>query len=156
MKKTLATLLAVGLCFGLTGCGTVYEDTNGEDDYSLQTITEENIVNLDLGASGFAHEKTEAFGVTSEEYKSKNFNGVERLYLTNFIAKSDVNIYVGHFNLKKGNIRLVCVLDGKIIKDIPVDTFAEIIRFEDIKGTFEIMIAGESANFSLNIDPEYI
>ena len=50
-KKFFALLLALVLMLGFTACGVEIADTNGPDDYSLATITEENIINQDLGAS---------------------------------------------------------------------------------------------------------
>ena len=56
MKKALCLLAAVLLCFGVSGCGGEgYEDTNGADDFTLETITDENIINLDVGASGLSY-----------------------------------------------------------------------------------------------------
>ena len=55
MKKLLCFIFVISTCFMLAGCGTEYEDTNGADDYTLQTITDENIIHLEVGASGLAY-----------------------------------------------------------------------------------------------------
>jgi hypothetical protein len=54
--------------------------------------------------------------------------------------------------VKSGNFKLVAINDDKIIKEFPLDAFNEEFLFEDIKGTFSIHLAGESANFELYID----
>ena len=101
-------IIALFALFALVGCGEKYEDTNGKDNYKLQTITDTNIIELDIGASGLSYTESEAFGIKSTEYSSKNFNGVDRIYSTNFIGKSDIEIYVGHLNVKEGNFR-ICI-----------------------------------------------
>ena len=140
-------VLLIGLvCIGLCACGTKYEDTNGENNYNLQTITDENIINLDVGASNLGYKESNIMGITSSEYYSKDFNGVEQLYLTDYILESDPILTVNYINVKSGNFKFVVILDDEIIKVIPNDAFAQTYYFEDIKGTFSIHVAGESAN----------
>ena len=153
MKKIITFLIVSAMCISLAGCGVTYEDTNGDDVFTLQTITDENIINLETGASGLAYTESHlGDSISSSEYSSKNFNGVSQIFLTNFIAKSDVRVYIGHMQVKSGNFKLVAINDDKIIKEFPLDAFNEEFLFEDIKGTFSIHLAGESANFELYID----
>ena len=154
MKKLLCAALTAVLSFTLVGCGEQYEDTNGADDFSLQTITDENIIKQDIGASGLGYSETDIGLLKSSEYSAKNFNGVESIYLTNFIGKSDVRVYVGTMNVKSGNFKLAVVLNDEIIKEIPLDAFNEDFYFEDIKGTFQIVAAGESAAVEFYVEVE--
>lgn len=156
MKKFAVILLMGLLCLALAGCGTIYEDTNGADDYTLQTITDENIVKQDLGASGLNYtEEQYPGGFYSTEYSAKNFNGVHEIYLTNYILPSSFYIYVGYLNVNSGNFKLAIVNNDEVIREIPDGTFNEMIYFEDIQGYFAIRLAGESAAFELNIDTEF-
>lgn len=152
MKKIIQLFCACLFVLNLSGCGEPIEDTNGENNTSLNTITDKNIINLDLGASGLGYSETNLGGFQSKEYSSKNFNGVEQIYLTNFIGKSDVFVYVGHLNVKSGNFKIAIINDDKIIKEIPNDAFNEEFFFEDLVGTFAIHVAGESANVEFHID----
>ena len=152
MKKLLCMILVFSMCFALVGCGTEYPDTNGEDNFDLETITDENIINLETGASGLTYEELNLGALHSSEYSAKNFNGVERLYFTSFIGKSDVCVYIGHMTVESGNFRLVVINNDEIIKDIPLDTFNEDIWFEDLTGDFAIHVAGESAKFDFHIE----
>lgn len=152
MRKFYSFVLICSMCLMFVGCGTEYEDTNGVEDFSLQTITDENIINLETGASGLAYTEENIGDVLfSSEYSSKNFNGVEQIYLTNYLGASDLEIYIGHLNVKSGNFRLVVINDDKIIYEIPLDTFGETIRLEDLTGTVSIHVAGESAAFEFYI-----
>ena len=152
MKKYITAFLCLMLVGNLVGCGgTEYEDTNGENNYSLQTITNENIINLDTGSSGLSYSEEDLGGIISTKYSSKNFNGVEQLYTTNFIGSSDITVYIGTMNVKSGNFKLVAINEDKIIKEFPLDAFAETYFFEDISGTFSIHVAGESASFNFSI-----
>ena len=153
MKKRSVMILAVCLLFVLAGCGTQYEDTNGSDNFALQTITEQNIINLDLGASGLSFTEEELGDVVSSSgYSAKNFNGVQQLYLTNCLLPSNIEVYIGHMTVTKGNFRLVVVNNDEIIRDIPLDAFNESFYFENITGSFAIHVAGESAAFDFYLD----
>ena len=153
MNKILKILICLYLCVFLFACGEEYADTNGADNYTLQTITDSNIINLELGASGLGYKEQNIAGVVfSNEYYSKNFNGVERIYNTNFILPSDVMIYIGYLTVDSGNFRMVIVNDDKIIYDVESGAFNEMLRFDNLKGNFAIHLAGESADFELNLE----
>lgn len=153
MKKSVSILLSCLMCLAIVGCGTEYEDTNGADNFELQTITDENITALDIGASGLGYSEGEIGGIVfSSGYTADNFNGVERLYAMDFIIPSDVTVYIGHMNIKSGNFKLVAINNDEIIHEFALDSFGESFVFEDIKGTFAIHVAGESAAFEFYLD----
>lgn len=164
MKLTLKTknflwgvfavvLLVVGFVWFILDPAPDFEDTNGASDFSLQTITDENIINQDIGASGLSYtEQNYGAGITSSEYHSKNFNGVSEIYLTNYVLPSDVRVYIGHMNVTSGNFKLVAVNNDQIIHEFDLDAFNEGFWFEDLTGSFAIRVAGESAAFEFSID----
>ena len=153
MKKSILLILALCMILSLAGCGTQYEDTNGSDDFTLQTITDQNIVNLDLGASGLSYTEEDLAGfLFSSSYSATNFNGVEQIFLTNCLTPSDFDVYIGHMVVKEGNFHWAVVNNREIIYEIPLDAFAETFRFEDLTGSFSIHVAGESAAFDFFID----
>lgn len=152
MKKMIKMVLVSSLLLCLVGCGEKYEDTNGSDNYNLQTIRDSEIIELSVGASGLSYTESEVAGITSKEYSAKNFNGVDRIYHTNFILPSDIRIEVGYVSVKEGNFRVCIINDEKIIDEIPVDAFAQSFYYENLSGDFSIHIAGESAKFEMNIE----
>lgn len=157
MKKiislTLTVVLTAAICLSFTGCGTEYEDTNGDDVYTLQTITDDDIIGLSTGASGLSYDVENTGELPfSSEVSSKNFNGVEEIFYTDQIIASDINVYIGTMNVRGGNFKLVAVNNDEIIKEFDLDAFNETFQFEDIKGTFSIRVAGESASFKFYIE----
>lgn len=125
------------------------EDQNGPDDYTLAVITDENIIKQDMGAlnismsTGLLND-----GVT---FKSDKFTGVYRVFLTNFLFDSDFLMDVTGFYVNSGNFRMCIVNDGKIIADVEPGMFAT-CELSDLNGSFELIIAGESADFEFSLD----
>ena len=154
MKKFLSLILIACMSLAFAGCGPEYEDTNGENNFRLQTITNDEIIHLKTGASGLTYRETKLGGFSSSEYSSKNFNGVEQIFLTSYWGKSDAHVYIGHMNVEKGNFKLVAINNDKIIHEFALDTFSEDFYFEDIEGDFSIHVAGESAAFDFHIEVE--
>ena len=154
MKKLFSVLLVFLMVLALSACGTQYEDTNGDDNFALQTITDEDIIHLQTGSSGMSYREDSVGIISSCEYYSKNFNGVDQLFLTNYIGDSDVTVSIGYINVTAGNFRMVVINNDEIIFDVPLDSAAEAYIFEDINGSFSVHVAGESAavefNFSVN------
>ena len=109
LKKIIAILGAVAL----VAVATVWfmssdlkhiEDTNGADNYSLQTITDSNIINRDVGAMGLNIHKSAVSDVTT--YSSEKFTGVEEIYGTN-IWGNRLEITVNHARVDSGNFKIV-------------------------------------------------
>lgn len=53
MKKLLSALLLLVLIFTFTACASDIQDTNGDLDFSLATITDEDILTMSFGATSF-------------------------------------------------------------------------------------------------------
>lgn len=150
MKKLFSLMLVLLMFFSLSACGTEYEDTNGDDDFTLQTITDDDIINLRTGSSGMSSRESSVGAISSSEYSSKNFNGVDQLFQTNYIGNSDVTLTVGYLNVTAGNFRMVVINNDEIIFDVPLGSAAEAYIFEDINGSFAVHVAGESAAVEFN------
>ena len=139
MKKIniLASLLI--LCT-LTSCSLHIKDTNGKDNYSLNTITDENILSPS-GVMKVAAVQTSVNG--SEVYKAKKYSGVEKIATYN----NGFTLYINNV-VKSGNFRICLVCEDVIVKDFAInssDSFAAL----DTK-TYDLYIAGESARFEMS------
>ena len=152
MKKIIKVLCALFMVFSLTGCMEPIEDTNGENNTALNTITNEDILAKSITSSGLEYTETNFMGITTFEYHDNNFNGVEEVFLTNYLLPSDVEVSVNYIELESGNFRMYVINEGKILKEIVDGVFAESYIFEDITGEFYIRVAGESADFELSYD----
>ena len=154
MKKVLCLILVMSFAIFAAGCGPEYEDTNGPDDYRLTQISDANITELDLGASGYtqkpASDKSENLSKMTE-FKSDNFNGVAEIYRSWLIGKSDLTIDVSNLQVSSGNFALFVVQDGKIIYEFPVNEMLQTYELRDTNGDISIVMAGESADFYMSI-----
>ena len=145
MRKALSLLLTALLLCTLTACGSVkIEDTNGPDDLSLNTITDQNILKLDLPSGGYGVRTTSNLATCY----GKGFSGVTEILSTNLIAGTFA-VDLMDFTVTGGNFRMVVVNDGKIVADIAPGT--ERISIDDLKGHVSVRVAGESADYSFSM-----
>ena len=140
MKKLIFIMLILSMIV-LTGCGHI-EDTNGEDDFSLETISGDDMINNSSSASTVSFTKTVG---NKTEVSIKKFSGVKSIY-KKYSAEGE---YKFDFDVKcnSGNLAVVLVYDDEIVKTIPVNETSSFSYSFD--GTFEVKIAGESANLEI-------
>ena len=154
-KSTIAKILAVILigigAFQFLGSNYEHiEDTNGPINYELTTITDENIIKRDIGATGLKKSEGLLSGDVIE-FSSKKFTGVEEIFYTNYIGKSDFYIDLYNFEIYEGNFKMAVVLNDEIVAELEPGM---IVNYElnDITGTIALRIAGESASFKFGIN----
>ena len=148
MKRIFALLLTLALALSLTACGSVkIEDTNGPDNVALNTITDQNILNLDLPSGGYG---TKTSGLLSKTvtHSGKDFSGVVEVLWTDMIA-GDFVLDLMDYTVTGGNFRMVVVNEDRIIADIVPGTTQ--ILLEGVKGRVALRIAGESAAYSFSM-----
>lgn len=157
MKKVLCMVLAMGFAILATGCGGTdvsIEDTNGYTNFNLTQITDENIINQDIGASKV--NQTPPAGETDlttlTEFQSDNYSGVTEIYSAHMDGTSGLIIDVSLLEVYDGNFRLCVVHDGEIVYDFTLNEMYESCEFGVIEGDVSVVMAGESANFLLNIE----
>jgi len=148
VKKLSALVLALLLALSCTACGgTAIKDTNGADNMALNTITDENILNMDLPSGGNGIRTTGLLSKKVELYGDE-FSGVVELLYTNIIAGS-FYLDLMDFEVTGGNFRMVVVNEDKIVADVRPG--ADHIRVDDLSGYVSLRIAGESATYSLTL-----
>ena len=126
------------------------EDVNGEDNYSLATITEEQIKKHDMGYLNLSTSKS-MFSDDVIEFSSKKFTGVDEIFSENILMSSDYVINVTNFSIEKGNFEMVVLLDDEIVTRLEPGQDVE-YHLGSVKGKVTLVIAGESAKFSFSID----
>ena len=133
------------------------EDTNGAENYTLQSIRESDIVSLKLGSrGGVSTRKTGldlgAISISDGiEYSSNKFTGVYELYSCHLFKGSDILIDLADYRIESGNFAFYVVFNGEIIGTLTPDEFGTahfLYENADKSGTLQYIIAGESADFT--------
>ena len=124
------------------------EDTNGAENFELQTITDEDIAKIEMGSLNVGTSKNSITNMT--EISSSKFTGVYEVLYTNLIGKSDFLLNIYDYQINGGNFKMAVVHDGKIVKTLTEENYEETL-LEDINGTVSLVIAGESADFSFKM-----
>ena len=150
--KTCSKLLLVGLSvFSLTACGQI-EDTNGIDDYSIQTISDERIAagGSSYAAIGTVNTSKTLNSSTSGTYKCSKFSGV---YTVNsFTTSSNQLKYTINLEVESGNCVVAIVANKEIIKKIDANTDTNFTLPYGSKQSLKVV--GESAKFKLTYNVE--
>ena len=124
------------------------EDTNGADNYELQTITDDDIINKEMGCKGYSVTTHNLTNMT--EFSSKKFTGVYEVVYSNLLGESDFVLDIYDFKVEGGNFKMVVVHDGKIVDELTAENAGNYV-LEDVSGTVSLVIAGESADFSFKM-----
>lgn len=143
----LITVIIAGIMLFNTDLEHI-EDTNGADNFELQTITDEDIAKIEMGSLNVGVSTNNITNMT--EISSSKFTGVYEVLYTNLIGKSDFLLNIYDFQINSGNFKMVVVHDGEIVHTITPEN-AEEFLLEDISGTVSLVIAGESADFSFEM-----
>lgn len=151
-KKIIAiigaiVMVAVAAVWFLNSDPEHIEDTNGTDNFSLQTITDANIINRDIGAMGL-ETSTDSISNTTT-YSSDKFTGVEEIYGTN-IWGNRFEITVNHARVDSGNFKIVLLENDKIVHEFTLNELTQTFVLDNPDGYISLRIAGESADFKFD------
>lgn len=134
------------------------EDTNGLNNYSLQTINDNSIKNLDVDftAKSVSHGKQgDNSGVVGYDdydvvrYSSKQASGVKVLQATK-VTESNLTLTVDS-NVVSGNCKVAIVVDNQIYSEFELNTKST-IELSDVQGKeVFVVLACESANLQLEL-----
>ena len=154
-KKTLTRIAAavfvvvVGLWLILTSPEHI-EDTNGPEDFSLQTITDENIIKLDFGAVGGPNIRRGSAWNQTVEFSAEKYTGVTEILYDNILFESDFYLDLSSFEVYEGNFKMVVVCNDEIVATLEPGSMVEYC-LEGVSGYISLRIAGESASFSFSM-----
>ena len=145
----LVLAATAGIWLFLSGTDHI-EDTNGAEDFSLQTITDQQIIDQSIGSVGGPTISREFLSGNAVNFSAEKFTGVYEILYDNFIGKSDFELNLIDYEILGGNFQLVVVHDGKIVATLEPDMFVT-YRLEDITGYISLRIVGESAAFRFSM-----
>ena len=139
------------------------EDTNGPDNYDLQTIDDSTLLNKNTSSFGrrpVYATSGEKSGAKASMYDYDNIKfTMECMTGTKVIqtsyGKTDTLILNFDTKVHSGNCEIVILLDSKIYQRVDVNT-QQTIEIENAKDKeFSVVIGAESANFEIYIDREF-
>lgn len=140
-KISLLLVILLGFSF-LSACSALqFEDTNGDEDYSLQSIVDEDIVRSSNHVSVGSFETT-VNNVT--KLTTKKFNGVRSLET---FRNNTYTIEVS-FKVTKGNAKLVLCDGDSILHEFEVNQDNQTYSFT-CDERVQLKIAGEDCAFEL-------
>ncbi|MBR2446750.1 MAG: hypothetical protein IKB28_08840 [Clostridia bacterium] len=148
MKRYWIIGLILAMCLGLAACGQI-EDTNGEQDYSLATITEEQLVKGTNSSSkvGFLHTQIN----DSHTFKVNKFSGVEAIESVRATENTKSITFLVECTRKSGNLYVYVRCDGQIVGDFEIGARDDLVLENPAPGKYELCVAGESASYELSV-----
>lgn len=142
MKKIFILIMMI-MMLSLTSCdfGQI-EDTNGDDDYSLCYLTDEDILNSKSSSKvGSVSSRINNEGTT----KAKKMSGVETILNIDEIYETKLTI---NFKVEKGNGVVTIVKNNQIVHILKANETKTFILLPG--GKYTVKIAGESCQFELS------
>ena len=144
MRKYYIFILLLFLILPLFSCSFRHiEDTNGDEDFSLCSLTEYDIIH---GSSSFYQGSVTRTKNNKTTITTKLMSGVSNLKTINPKGKT-ITIYT-NFIANSGNARLVLLQGKQIIYDFKINEEDKyVISLSNEK--YNLRLAGESLNFKL-------
>lgn len=121
------------------------EDTNGIDNYSLNTLTDKNIVKLN---SGTLYETNNDNAINDSKLSFIKFSGVMEIYGEDHTNES-LQIDLKNLKIDEGNFQAALLVDNKIIHKFDSNDLNQSFKVDNISGYVTLRIAGESAKFEM-------
>ena len=149
MVGALVFVVVVGVWILFGGTDHI-EDTNGPEDFSLHTITDQNIIDRSIGSIGGPSISRGLLTGDTVEFSAEKFTGVYEILYDNYIAPSDFEINLTNYHIHGGNFKLVVVHNDEVAAVLEPGLFVD-YRLEDITGDISLRIAGESASFTFSM-----
>ena len=150
MKYKLLNLILIFLILSLllTGCeyGQI-EDTNGEEDYSIQTILDDKIKEGPNTRYVINSKWSTKDNVTT--MKIEKFSGLFLLRTTHVTNKTLT--YEIDSIVEKGNFKIVIVKNNEEIINVLINS-TELVTINDAEGKYQIKAVGESAKFKMRFE----
>ncbi len=148
MKKTICKIAVLLLLLSISlltfsSCMSHIEDTNGEDDFSLCSLTDEDIA----GGGSYLEQGSVRSEINGKvKIRINKFSGVNTI--ESIKIRGEKKTLTLTATVDSGNFRIVIVKDGEIFADLKVDGTQERVTLSD-NGEYDLRIAGESAHIEI-------
>jgi hypothetical protein len=138
--------------FSITSCSKV-EDTNGLDNYSIETFSDDEIINGAKFTYTFGQytSSSEWYGNLTGKYKVLTLSGVSTIVA--YDTANEIIYFEIECTCEKGNALVAVVSNDRIIKKIQAN---ETINFEISNNgySYRIVVVGESAKMTVKYTVE--
>lgn len=144
MKKMICILIFI-FCLSLSSCGLSHiEDSNGEEDFSLSTLKNEEILTYN---SVVSYGTVESTTNSTFSYSCKKLSG--NCLVKTITPKGRELLVTISNNVFSGNAYIALVRNGNVFKEIPLN---QIINLE-IRGFdhYQLRILAESCHISVRV-----
>jgi len=132
--------------FIIAGCSLgQIEDTNGTEDFTIQTFTDSDITSNRSSRTTFNSSIITYNNNT--KVKIGKFSGVYEL--ESFKVSNQTLVFNIESSCTNGNFRIVIICDDEIVNDVKINS-NETITIENTNGTYSLKIIGESAKISVD------
>lgn len=145
MKKIVSIFFVLVFVLCLSACHV--EDTNGDDNYDLETYTDEDIIEGTNITTTFSYQ---SYVNNKGKFGCSKMSGVK--LIDTFHCNNGTLRIEFTSNVTKGNFKLVVVHDG-IIDVIPINQ-TYVYEVNNALGDYEIKVVGESAKFEMTYEWE--
>ena len=145
MKKAILSILALMLAAMtlFSSCASAHiKDTNGKDDYSLQQLTEEDLLKSRSSVSSVSVSSTRDH---ETRVTVRKCSGVKEFRT---FTKGTYTVTV-NFKVNAGNIRLVLCDSDQILKEFEINSDGQSFTFDCGYKIVSLKAACESAGFEL-------
>ena len=147
IKRSIFYALVVCLSFVLFSCSRHTPDTNGRDNYSLTSMTSQDII---TGNKCIKRGSSKVKKGTSVDIDVKKFSGVETLHKFQLNGASlEINLAA---QVKSGNLKILLCNDSEVIKEFVVNKGQQSVTLPSMSDTLYLKAGGESASYSLSFD----
>lgn len=147
MKKYICICLLLVLCTGLVACGQL-EDTNGEQDTSLATLTKEELLATFSGNSRIGAVQTKVGD--SVRFKVQRLSGVLVLEDVRATERTQKLTFTVDSTLQKGNACIYVRCGDKILGQFTPGQSDSLTLEQPAPGLYQLCVAGESAKLELS------
>ncbi len=141
-------------------------DTNGTEDFALNSITIEQIVSEEFAAYKYiAGGKGTGEQSQVKDYRfkdldytrmtsyAKSFSGIDTLHATR--SQNDTLILEIESIVSSGNFAIIILVDGEMYSEVPINQSTQ-IKLTDVSGkTVLVRIAGESAEYEIAVNRRF-
>lgn len=149
MKKCCIFCVVFGILILLGGCSRHTPDTNGKNNFSLTSISLQDII---TGNSCVKSGATRVRKNNVTDIHVRKFSGVETVQ-TFQLNGAALELSIG-VNVESGNLKVLVCNEHEILKEIFVNEGVQTVNLPPMSDTVYLKVGGESAEYKMSFEYE--